>query len=268
MNRDELFLNYQPKLDLGAGRVFGVEALLRWRHPLYGVLEPDQFIPLAEKAGTIGLFDSWAIEEACRQARAWHERGEFSGSVAVNISALELSQPHFIDVVYRALERHNIHPRRLILEITETRAMNDVDLSLRTLHDLNRIGVRVALDDFGTGHSSLAYLKSLPVSEVKIDKAFIKEIAHCPKDVAIVTAIVALAKTLGVGVVAEGVEMASQLAVLAGIGCGTVQGYLIGRPMAPKDLLQRVTELETVIEMHDQCTTLENQQLVLIDGGV
>lgn len=254
MSRNELFLKYQPKLDLGTGRVFGVEALMRWNHPLHGVLEPDQFIPLAEEAGTIGLLDAWAIDEACKQARVWHERGEFSGSVAVNISALELAQPRFVDIVHQALERSGIHPWRLILEITETRAVADIEVALKALFELGEVGVRVSLDDFGTGYSNLACLKLLPVSELKVDKAFVKDIADSPRDVAIVTAIVAMARMLGASVVAEGVETARQLAMLASIGCGAAQGYLIGRPMEPEELVKRINELETAIELRDDCT--------------
>lgn len=266
MNRDELFLKYQPKLDLESGRVSGVEALIRWRHPLHGVLEPDHFIPMAEKAGTIGLLDTWAIEEACRQIRAWQDCGEFSGSVAVNICSLDLSQPRFVDAVQQSLQRHGIHPWRLILEITETTAVQDVGRTLKALHGLDEIGVRVSLDDFGTGYSSLASLKALPISEVKLDKGFIREIAYCPKDVAIVTAVVTMAKALGASVVAEGVETARQLATLAGIGCGAVQGYLIGRPMEPKELVRRIAELEMVIELHDESTAPMAPWPVVVGG--
>lgn len=248
-------LKYQPKLDLDTGRIFGVEALMRWHHPRHGVLKPGEFIPQAEQAGTIAQFDTWAIHESCRQARLWQERGEFSGSVAVNVSALELSRPHFVDVVCDALERHRVDPGCLILEITESCTITDLELALITLNRLGGLGVRASLDDFGMGHSSLASLKYLPISEVKVDRCFIKDIAYCDQDVAIVTAIITTAKAKGARVVAEGVETARQLEVLASMGCGAVQGYLIGRPMEPEELVRSVTEFEKVVTPYDGCMT-------------
>lgn len=247
----ELSLKYQPKMDLDTGRVFGVEALARWRHPVRGLLGPDAFIPLAEQAGTVGQIDTWVVHEACRQVGLWRQRGEFSGSVAVNVSALELSQPHFTDVVISALERHGVDPGYLILEITESCAIDHLELVLTNLNHLSGLGVRVSLDDFGTGNSNLTSLKYLPVSEVKVDRCFIKDIAHCALDAAIVAAIIAVAKAKGARVIAEGVETARQLEVLANMGCRAVQGYLIGSPMEPDDLVRAVEELEKVVAPYD-----------------
>jgi len=249
----ELSLKYQPKMDLDTGRVFGVEALARWRHPMRGLLGPDAFIPQAERTGTIDQIDTWAIHEACRQVRLWRQRREFSGSVAVNVSALELSQPHFADVVCSALERHDVDPGSLVLEITESHAIDHLELVLKNLNHLSGLGVRVSLDDFGTGNSNLTSLKYLPVSEVKVDRCFIQEIAHSALDAAIVAAIIAVAKAKGARVIAEGVETARQLEVLANMGCRAVQGYLIGPPMEPDDLVRAVRELEKVIAPYDAC---------------
>jgi EAL domain-containing protein (putative c-di-GMP-specific phosphodiesterase class I) len=247
----DLRLKYQPKLDLGTGRVVGVEALMRWHHPPHGLLEADEFIPLAEEVGIIAHLDAWAIQESCRQAHVWQERGEFSGSVAVNVSAPELLRPDFVDTVRNALERHRVDPGRLILEITESCAIDDLERTLKTLADLGAMGVRTALDDFGTGYSSLASLKYLPISEVKVDSCFVKDIADCDQDVAIVVAIIAMAKAKGACVIAEGVETAKQLEVLASLGCDAVQGYLIGRPMEPEELVRAVIELEKGVGLYD-----------------
>ena len=266
MKEGEFFLMYQPKLDLRTGRVFGVEALLRWRHPLHGVLEPDEFIPLAEKAGVIAQLDGWAIEESCRQASLWHRCGEFSGSVAVNVSALDLPQAHLVDSVRDALERHGVDPARLILEITESHALTDMDLTLKALGSLGGMGVRVSLDDFGTGHSSLARLRDLPVSEIKLDKCFIRNIARCDRDVAIVTAIVGIANALGASVVGEGVETARQFAVLSRLGCHAVQGYLIGRPMPPGELIRSVIELDRIVDRYDWRATREQDLCFFLFG--
>lgn len=253
IKHSELRLKYQPKLDLRTGRVFGVEALMRWQHPLLGLLDADEFIPLAEEVGIIAQLDAWAIQESCRQLHVWQERGEFSGSVAVNVSAPELLQLDFVDTVRNALERHRVDPERLILEITESCVIRDLERTSQTLASLNGMGVRAALDDFGTGCSSLASLKYLPISEVKVDRCFVSEIADCKQDVAIVMAIIAMAKSKGASVVAEGVETTKQLEVLAHMGCGAVQGYLIGRPMEPADFVRAVTELEEGIELYEGC---------------
>lgn len=266
MKEGEFFLMYQPKLDLRTGRVFGVEALLRWRHPLHGVLEPDEFIPLAEKAGIIAQLDTWAIEESCRQASLWQRRGEFSGSVAVNVSALDLPQARLVDSVRDALARHGVDPARLILEITESHALTDMDLTLKALGSLGGMGVRVALDDFGTGYSSLARLRDLPVSEIKLDRCFIRNLDRCDRDVAIVTAIIGIAKALGATVVGEGVETARQLAALSGLGCHAVQGYLIGRPMPPGELVRSVVELDRIVDLYDWCATREQDLCFFLFG--
>lgn len=243
VKRQEMFLRYQPKLDLHAGCISGVEALIRWRHPLLGVLEPERFIPLAEQTGVIAELGAWTINEACQQLKHWKAQGRFSGSVAVNVSVLELGHAHFVDIVRDAMGRHGVAPGELVLEITESCAMADPEHTLPMFRTLDEIGVRLSLDDFGMGYSSLARLKGLPISEVKVDRGFITEIERCPQDAAIVTAIITMAQALGASVVAEGVETIGQLTTLARLGCRTVQGYFVGRPMAPDDLIHAVAEL-------------------------
>ena len=235
----ELRLFYQPKFCAPSGPVVGFEALLRWQHPQRGLLTPDVFLPLAEKTGLIISIGNWVIDEACRQLREWHLQGNDQWSVAVNLSALQFEQSGLIETVIRALQMHQIPPELLTLEVTETTAMRDPDESVRILTRLTELGVKASIDDFGTGYSSLLYLKRLPASELKIDRAFVRELQAQTEDATIVTAIVGLAQTLNMKVVAEGVETEEQQDFLTSLGCNTLQGYLLGRPI-PAD---RVPEL-------------------------
>jgi len=236
LERNELRLVYQPKFQAPAGPVVGFEALLRWHHPQEGVLAPDLFLPLAEKSGLIIPIGNWVIDEACRQLREWHLQGHTEWSMAVNLSTLQFEQPQLVDNVLGSLARHKIPPHTLILEVTETTAMNNPDESVRVLTELTDAGVKASIDDFGTGYSSLLYLKRLPACELKIDRAFVKELSGHNDDATIVSAIVALAKTLNLKVVAEGVETQEQQAFLTEIGCNTLQGYLLGRPVSPQTI--------------------------------
>ncbi len=231
VKNDQLQLHYQPKFAAPAGPVLGAEALLRWRHPVHGLLGPDQFIPLAEKSGAIVEIGEWVLDEACRQLAVWHAAGNPHWSVAVNLSALQFCHAGMIASVAAALKRHAVPPHCLTLEITESTAMRDVEASLAILTQLDEMGVRIAIDDFGTGYSSLLYLKRIPASELKIDRGFVRELAEDSEDAAIVSAIVALGKTLNLRVVAEGVETSSQQTFLANLGCDALQGYLLGRPL-------------------------------------
>jgi len=226
--RRELVLHYQPKFEAPAGPVIGAEALLRWMHPTRGLIPPDQFIPLAEKTGLIVPIGEWVLDEACRQMREWHDAGHTEWTVAVNLSPMQFSHAGLMQAVRAALERHAPEPRCLTLEITESTAMRDVDASLAILMQLQEMGVRIAIDDFGTGYSSLLYLKRLPATELKIDRGFVRDLAHDTEDAAIVSAIVALGQTLKLTVVAEGVETAEQQAFLTRLGCNTLQGFLLG----------------------------------------
>lgn len=243
-DNNELRLFYQPKFCAPRGPIIGFEALLRWQHPRRGLLAPDVFLPLAEKTGLIVTMGNWVIDEACRQLREWHLQGNTDWSVAVNLSALQFEQAGLVETVVNALETHRIPPELLTLEVTETTAMRDPDESVRILTELTEQGVKASIDDFGTGYSSLLYLKRLPASELKIDRAFVNELQAQTEDATIVTAIVALAQTLNLKVVAEGVETAEQQQFLTGLGCNTLQGYLLGRPVPP----DQVPDLKHFVE--------------------
>ena len=225
IDRNELQLHYQPKFHAPAGPVLGFEALLRWQHPKLGLLTPDLFLPLAEKTGQIIPIGNWVINEACRQLREWHLKGH-----------LQFEQPSLVSTVLDCLTRHQVPPEMLILEVTETTAMSNPDESVRVLTELTNAGVKASIDDFGTGYSSLLYLKRLPACELKIDRAFVKELSGESEDATIVSAIVALAKTLNLKVVAEGVETEAQQAFLTELGCNTLQGYLLGKPVSAQTI--------------------------------
>ncbi|WP_312053071.1 EAL domain-containing protein [Pantoea brenneri] len=243
LDNHELRLFYQPKYCAPRGPILGFEALLRWQHPQRGLLTPDQFLPMAEKTGMIVGIGNWVINEACRQLRQWHLQGHPHWSVAVNLSALQFEQSNLVETVTRALAQHEIPPELLTLEVTETTAMRDPDESVRILTELTKLGVKASIDDFGTGYSSLLYLKRLPASELKIDRAFVNELQHHSEDATIVSAIVALAQSLQLKVVAEGVETPEQQAFLTSLGCNTLQGYLLGKPIPP----DRVNELANFV---------------------
>lgn len=242
LERQELRLVYQPKFQAPAGPIVGFEALLRWYHPKQGVLNPDQFLPLAEKTGLIVTIGSWVIDEACRQLREWHLQGYDLWSVAVNLSALQFEQPGLVDTITRSLARHSIRPDLLILEITETTAMNKPEQSVAILTRLTEMGVKASIDDFGTGYSSLLYLKRLPACELKIDRAFVHELSEAGDGATIVAAIVALAKALNLQIVAEGVENETQQQFLTQLGCHTLQGFLLGKPRTAEEIARDIRD--------------------------
>ncbi|UXA49143.1 bifunctional diguanylate cyclase/phosphodiesterase [Xanthomonas prunicola] len=227
----QFVLHYQPKYCAEDGRPIGAEALIRWQHPERGLVPPDSFIPLAERSGMIGLLGSWVLRQACRQMRDWREAGHGDWRVAVNLSAIQLASPSLLDEVATTLSEFTLAPGQLTLEITETMAMRDADACLRTLGQLNTLGVRIAIDDFGTGYSNLLYLRKLPAHELKIDRSFVQAMDSSAEDIAIVAAVVALAHTMRLQVVAEGVETTAQRNTLERLGCDQLQGYLLGRPM-------------------------------------
>ncbi|WP_430492077.1 putative bifunctional diguanylate cyclase/phosphodiesterase [Pseudomonas fulva] len=229
-------LHYQPKFDAKRCQPVGAEALLRWEHPQHGLLAPDRFIDLAEKTGLIIPIGDWVLDEACRQMRLWLDEGIEGWRIAVNLSAIQFCHAGLLDSVARALERHALPANCLTLEITETTAMSDVEVSLTVLQQLSDMGVDLSIDDFGTGYSSLMYLKRLPANELKIDRGFVRELEDEGEDAAIVSAIVALGRALGLRIVAEGVETSSQQAFLTRLGCDSLQGYLLGRPVPAEQL--------------------------------
>lgn len=233
---DQFRLHYQPKFDAKRCQPVGAEALLRWEHPQHGLLAPDRFIGLAEKTGLIIPIGDWVLDEACRQMRLWLDEGIEGWRIAVNLSAIQFCHAGLLDSVARALERHALPANCLTLEITETTAMSDVEVSLTVLQQLSDMGVDLSIDDFGTGYSSLMYLKRLPANELKIDRGFVRELEDEGEDAAIVSAIVALGRALGLRIVAEGVETSSQQAFLTRLGCDSLQGYLLGRPVPAEQL--------------------------------
>jgi diguanylate cyclase (GGDEF)-like protein len=246
IDRHELILYYQPKFEAPNGPAIGVEALVRWQHPSRGLIQPDDFIPLAEKTGLIVPIGEWVLDEACRQMREWHDAGRHHWTMAVNLSPVQFGHPALIQMVQATLERHRLIPRCLTLEITESTAMRDADASVIILQQLHEMGVRIAIDDFGTGYSSLLYLKRLPANELKIDRGFVHNLAHGSEDQAIVSAIVALGQTLDLKIVAEGVETVAQQEFLTDLGCDSLQGFLFGKPMPPAQFLAGLAQHESL----------------------
>ena len=235
--RNELALHFQPKLRATTGELAGVEALLRWHHPTRGMVSPAEFIPVAERFGLIGELGQWVIDEACRHLRVWHDLG-LDIPVAVNLSVHQLRQPDLEQRVREALRSHRVPARMLIMEITESVAMEDIEASLRVFDMLDQIGVRLSIDDFGTGYSSLSYLRRLPARQLKIDRSFVRDLDSSLDAQAIVEAVVRLAHALGLKVVAEGVETQDQADILAQLHCDELQGFLFARPMSEPILMK------------------------------
>jgi diguanylate cyclase len=240
LTRGELMLHYQPKFDAITGAPVGAEALLRWIHPVHGLLPPNRFIPIAEKSGLIVAIGEWVLNEACRQAHAWLDAGLGDWSIAVNLSAAQFAHSGLAQTVRDTLARHRLDAHHLILEITESTAMNDVEASLSVMQQLREAGVQIAIDDFGTGYSSLLYLKRFPANELKIDRGFVRDLARNTEDAAIVSAIIALGRTLNLRIVAEGVETPDQQTFLTKLGCDVLQGFLLGRPMPAEAFVKAV----------------------------
>jgi len=230
---DQLRLHYQPMVRMTDGEVIGVEALVRWQHPNNGMMFPDSFIPLAESSGSIEGLTHWVLEAAVKQGKRWFDEGKRL-SVSVNISALILHNPVFPDTVRRLLEKTNFPAELLKLEITESAIISDVSRATEVVNHLHDMGVRVSIDDFGTGYTSLAYLRKLPVDEIKIDKSFVLNMNTVADDAVIVRTLLDLAKNLDLSVVAEGVEDLATWHSLADLGCDVGQGYYMSRPIDPK----------------------------------
>ena len=238
LERGELFLHYQPVVDIATRRVTGVEALLRWENPRLGRVPPAKFIPVAEQTGLILPIGEWVLESACRQAMQWAAAGFAGLRVAVNVSVRQLHAAEFPERVEAALRRAGFDARRahLAIEVTESELMRDVDQAAAALARLKKLGLRVYVDDFGTGYSSLAYLKRLPVDTLKIDQSFVRDLGKGPEARAVAKAIIALAESLDLEVIAEGVETEQQLQILRKLRCGLVQGYLFSPPQSPAEV--------------------------------
>jgi diguanylate cyclase (GGDEF)-like protein len=247
LERGEFRVHYQPLIRLETGRIAGWEALVRWEHPSRGLISPAAFIPIAEETGLIIPIGQWVLEEACRQARRWRDLfpSDPPRTMSVNLSARQFTQPRLVDDIQRALRAARLDPRQLVLEITESVVMQDAAAAVATLNELKALGIRLAIDDFGTGYSSLAYLKRFPVDVLKVDRSFVEGLGQDAQDSAIVESVLVLAKTLGLGVTAEGIETPRQQLRLEQLGCDVGQGYLFGAPRSAEITEQLLRELSS-----------------------
>jgi diguanylate cyclase (GGDEF)-like protein/PAS domain S-box-containing protein len=228
----EFRLHYQPQISSETGKVIGMEALIRWQHPVRGMVSPASFIPLAEELGLIVSIGDWVLREACRQNRAWQVQGLPPVPIAVNLSALQFLQQNLPDKIHAILEETGLEPRYLELELTESTFMQDAEQTITMLQTLKAMGLQLAIDDFGTGYSSLSYLKRFPIDKLKIDQSFVRHLASDPDDAAIARTIINMGHSLRLEVIAEGVETAEQLVFLETEGCDHIQGYYFSKPLA------------------------------------
>lgn len=235
VEHDELVLYYQPQIDLASGEIVSYEALLRWKHPVLGIISPAKFIPIAEESGLIIPIGEWVIEEVCKQLWNWNEAGVSETVVAINLSAKQFQQPHLVDMIESLFNTYSITPSQIEFEITEG-ALQNAEEALVMIQRLKNLGVMISIDDFGTGFSSLMYLKQFPIDSLKIDQSFIKDVLNDKKDEAIVTTILHLAYHLDLSVIAEGIETQEQLEFLSRMNCQKGQGYLFSRPVHPEVL--------------------------------
>jgi EAL domain-containing protein (putative c-di-GMP-specific phosphodiesterase class I) len=243
----EFSLHYQPQFHAGRRTLAGVEALMRWERPGQGFVSPVEFIPLAEENGLINYLGAWALRAACHQTMRWHQQGLQGLTVSVNVSPKQFHQGNFSDLILQALQESGLPPQYLLLEITESILMHEPARTRAVLDKLRGRGVEFAVDDFGTGYSSLGYLKRFPLTALKIDRSFVRDIASDPNDRAIVGAVLGLARELNLYSVAEGVETEEQMRFLSAKGCDFIQGYLLGRPVPPAEILQRVNSGEWTV---------------------
>ncbi len=239
---DELLLYYQPQIDLTSGQIVGLEALVRWQHPQRGMIPPGAFIPLAEESGLVVRLGDWVLRSACHQIKAWLDAGLAPRQTAVNVSAVQLSRGHLVESVQEVLRETGIPPERLELEITESFVMADRDQSFKALAELRALGVRLSIDDFGTGYSSLAYLQQIEVHKLKIDLSFVRDVTTNSGNASIVKAIIALGHSLGLEIIAEGVEEQAQADYLRGLQCDVMQGYLVSRPLPVEEITGFLTD--------------------------
>ena len=246
LQRDEFEVHYQPQIDLATRAMVGVEALLRWHHPQHGLIMPDRFIPLAEDTGLILPIGVWVLEQACHQAKVWQSAGLPEFRISVNLSPVQFRDPDLAGQVRRALEQSALAPVHLELEITERALMEDTEANLAILRDLKQLGVKISIDDFGVGHSSLSYLRRFAFDEIKLDRSFVGALEHDPSAAAIVRATLSLGHSLGLDAVAEGVESAEQLAMLAAEGCRTAQGYYFSPPVHVQEINAMVRALAAI----------------------
>jgi diguanylate cyclase (GGDEF)-like protein len=242
LDRQEFVLHYQPKLDVQAGVVGGIEALIRWRHPEKGFVSPGDFIPVAERSRMIVPIGEWSLFETCRRTNAWHDAGLPKAKAAVNLSAVQVRDKSLIESIRWILDSTGLDPRYLELEITESVAMRDVEDTIRLFKRITDIGVSLSIDDFGTGYSSLSYLKRFPVKRIKIDRAFVSDIGVDPTSGAIARAVTTLGHGFGMQITAEGVETREQLEFLLDIGCDEIQGYFYSKPLGAEDFAKFIAQ--------------------------
>ncbi|MCV2367387.1 putative bifunctional diguanylate cyclase/phosphodiesterase [Roseateles oligotrophus] len=235
LERGEIVLHYQPKVDVRGARMVGAEALMRWKRG-DKLIPPGDFIPLAEETGLIVPLSEWALKEAARQAKVWQLNFGFSDSIAVNLPSRMFERSDLVEHIHQCVSAYGVPHRAIQLEITENNLMKDLQNVIPSLHRLNEVGVEISIDDFGTGYSSLAYLTTLPISEVKIDRTFVRDLGITPQSSAVVTAIIALARAMGLRVIAEGVETMRQMDVLHRLGCSLMQGFLFSKPLPPEEV--------------------------------
>jgi diguanylate cyclase (GGDEF)-like protein/PAS domain S-box-containing protein len=245
LREEEFHLVYQPQIDLISGKVVGVEALVRWQHPEKGLVLPGEFIPVAEQTGLIRPLGAWILRAACKQAAEWQRAGDPPWRIAVNLSARQFQQPHLVDQIERILQETGLEPRLLELELTESVFMENLESAVEVLVDLKTRGIQIAIDDFGTGYSSLSYLKNFPIDRIKIAQEFVRDVLTDPNDMAIVEATIAMARSLGLKVIAEGVESKEQMMFLKGLGCVEMQGFYFAVPM-PADQVAALIGKEMV----------------------
>lgn len=242
LGRNELFLVYQPQVEIASGRVVGLEALLRWQHPELGLVPPDKFIRIAENSGLILPIGEWVLRTACLQARKWQDEGLPYVDVAVNVSAIQFRQDGFRELIQGVLTETGLAPQYLELELTESLLLSNADVVFSVLRELNQMGLKLAIDDFGTGYSSLSYLTQFPVSKLKIDRSFIRNVATNPDDAAIATAIIGMARSLNLKVIAEGVEDDAQMDFLRAHHCDEIQGYYFSKPLSVEDVADMLSK--------------------------
>jgi EAL domain-containing protein (putative c-di-GMP-specific phosphodiesterase class I) len=261
VERQEFQIHYQPIVSLASGQITGAEALLRWRHPQRGLLEPAEFMPLAEETGLIVPMGEWGLHQVCAQAKGWQAIRDFPLSVAVNLSARQFQHQNVPGLIETILGEAGLSPEALVVEITESIATKNLDTSLAALHELSAMGIRISIDDFGIG-SALDCLKRLPLNSMKIDQSFIRDIIRDADNAAITKAIIEIAHSLNLTVVAEGVETKEQLAFLRAHQCDQVQGYLFSQPMPAKaftDLLQQGWHMTVDEGIVTSCPTLGSE---------
>jgi diguanylate cyclase (GGDEF)-like protein/PAS domain S-box-containing protein len=232
LDKKELFLVYQPQMDIATGKITGLEALLRWQHPELGLVPPDKFIRIAENSGLILPIGEWVVRTACQQARKWQDEGLSAVSVAVNVSAVQFRQENFCELIRGVLHETGLAPRHLELELTESLLLANADVTFSVLQELKALGLTLAIDDFGTGYSSFSYLRQFRVNKLKIDRSFVRDVAVNRDDAAITTAIISMAKSLNLKVIAEGVENEAQMSFLRAHHCDEIQGYYFSKPLA------------------------------------